>query len=124
VEIIFDDIQNEKIPPEEIDKLKEIIPKIEQSLNENLSNYLQFLSDQENKGNYVEIHWPFFEFSIALRLCKIKDKFLISVLNNYDSTVYGNLLIEGFDCISNDELKKIGKWKEYSGNKSKIRKSL
>jgi len=124
VKIIFDDIKSEKILPKEVDKVKEIIPKIEQSLNENLPNYFQFLSEQENKGNYVEIHWPFFEFSIALSLSKIKDKFLISVLNNYDYTVYGNLLIEGYACISNEELKKLCKWEEYSGKELKIRESF
>jgi len=81
VEIIFDDVKSEKILSIEIDKIKDIIPKLEFSLKENLESYFQFLSEQENNGNYLEIHWPFFELGITLMLSKIKDKFLISVLN-------------------------------------------
>jgi len=55
-------------------------------------------------------------------LSKIKDKFLVSVLNYKDSLVYGNLLIDGYLCISNDELKKLGQWQNYSENKLKILK--
>jgi len=122
VKIIFDDIKSEKIISEEVEKIKNIIPKIQVSLEENLESYFQFLSEQENNGNYLEIHWPFFELGITLMLSKIKDKFLISVLNYNDSIVYGNLLIDGYPCISNDELKKLGQWQNYSEKKLKILK--
>jgi len=120
VKIDFDENANENILSEEVIKLKEIITKLESSLNENLSNYFQFLSEQAKKENYLEIHWPFFDFGITLMLSIIKEKFLISVLNHNDSIVYGNLLIEGYPCISNDELEKLGMWKNYSENKLKI----
>jgi len=113
-------MENENILSEEVIKLKEIITKLESSLNENLSVYFQFLSEQAKKENYLEIHWPFFDFGITLMLSIIKEKFLISVLNHNDSIVYGNLLIEGYPCISNDELEKLGMWKNYSENKLKI----
>ncbi len=120
MQIIFDEIKNKNLLPEEVVKLKEIIPKLEPYFKENLSNYFQFLSEQEKKGNYLEIHWPFFDFGITLILSKIKNKFLISILNYNDIIIYGNLKIEGYDCISNDELKKLGEWKNYSEKKLKI----
>ena len=122
MEIIFDNIKSENIPSQEIDKINKIIPKLEFSLKENLSNYFQFLSEQENKGNYLEIHWPFFELGITLVVSKIKDKFLVSLLNYNDSIIYGNLLVEGFSCIDNKELTKLGKWQNYSNKKLKILK--
>jgi len=122
MKIIFDDIKDEKILTEEIEKIKSIIPKLESHFEKNLSNYFLFLSEQEKKGAYIEIHWPFFEFGITLLLSKIKDKFLISVLSHDDSIVFGNLLVEGYSCIDNNELKKFGKWQNYSSNKLKILK--
>ncbi len=122
MKIIFDDIKSEEIISEEVEKIKNIIPKIQVLLEENLESYFQFLSEQENNGNYLEIHWPFFELGITLMLSKIKGKFLISVLNHEDSIVYGNLLIDGYLCISNDELKKLGQWQNYSEKKLKILK--
>ena len=122
MKIVFDDIKSKKIIFEEVETIKNMIPKLEVLLEENLENYFQFLSEQEKKGNYLEIHWPFFELGITLMLSKIKDKFLISVLNYRDSIVYGNLLIDGYLCISNDELKKLGKWENYSDRKLKILK--
>lgn len=120
MEIIFDNIKSENILSQEIDKINKIIPKLEFSLKENLSNYFQFLSEQENKGNYLEIHWPFFELGITLVVSKIKDKFLVSLLNYNDSIIYGNLLIDGYPCISIDELKKLGQWQNYSEKKLNI----
>ncbi len=105
-----------------MEKIKNIIQKIEVLLEENLESYFQFLSEQEKNGIYLEIHWPFFELGITLMLSKIKHKFLISVLNYRDSIVYGNLLIDGYLCISNDELKKLGQWENYSDKKLKILK--
>jgi len=122
VKIVFDDIKSEKIISEEVETIKNIIPKLEVLLEENLESYFQFLSEQEKNGNYIEIHWPFFELGITLMLSKIKHKFLISVLNYRDSIVYGNLLIDGYLCISNDELKKLGQWENYSDKKLKILK--
>jgi len=122
VKIVFDDIKSEKIISEEVETIKNIIPKLKVLLEENLESYFQFLSEQEKNGNYIEIHWPFFEFGITLMLSKIKHKFLISVLNYRDLIVYGNLLIDGYVCISNDELKKLGQWQNYSDKKLKILK--
>jgi len=122
VKIDFDEMENENILSEEVIKLKEIITKLESSLNENLSIYFQFLSEQAKKENYLEIHWPFFDFGITLMLSVIKEKFLISILNHNDSIVYGNLLIEGYPCIDNEELDKLGRWNNYSENKLKILK--
>ncbi len=122
MKIDFNENTNENILSEEVIKLKEIITKLESSLNENLSIYFQFLSEQAKKENYLEIHWPFFDFGITLMLSIIKEKFLISVLNHNDSIVYGNLLIEGYPCISIDELDKLGRWNNYSENKLSILK--
>ena len=122
MKIIFDDWKGEKLLKEEVEKIKNLIPKLELPFKENLSNYFQFLSEQEKKEIYLEIHWPFFEYGITLFLSIIKGKFLISVLDHKDSIIYGNLLVEGFSCIDNKELKKLGEWQNYSNKKLKILK--
>ncbi len=114
MKIVFDRINDEAILEEEIEKIESIIPKLESSFKDNLSIYFEFLSKQEKNGNYIEIHWPLFEYNITLLLSKINEKCLISILNHKDSIVYGNLLIEGFSCLSNNELKKLGEWQGYS----------
>jgi len=81
-----------------------------------------FYLNKQKKENYLEIHWPFFDFGITLMLSIIKEKFLVSILNHTDSIVYGNLLIEGYPCIDNEELYKLGRWNNYSENKLKILK--
>jgi len=124
MKIFFDDTKSKDVVSKEVEQMKKIIPKLEPYLKENLSNYMQFLSEQENKGNYLEIYWPFFELGITLSISKIKEKFLISLLNYNDSIVFGNLLIDDYPCISNAELKKLGNWRTYCEKKLKIIKSF
>ena len=89
MKIFFDDTKSKDVASKEIEQIKNIIPKLEPHLKENLSNYIQFLSEQENKGNYLEIYWPFFELGITLSISKIKEKLEIPVVNGSVFGSYG-----------------------------------
>jgi len=79
-----------------------------------LPQYLEFLEQQEGKENYIEVHLPIFEYGVTIMMSKIRKKFLISVLDQRNSKVYGNLLLDGYDCIDVNELRKLGKWSTWS----------
>jgi len=116
--IVFDFDENAGIT--ELDKkdLNEKISRAESKINSHLQEFFSFLSKEEEKGNYVEIHWPLFEFDITIMMSKVKQKFLISVLNHNNTLVYGNLLLNDHPCIGINELKKFGDWTSYNEKKN------
>jgi len=99
------------------DELTNKITKIKNSLEKKMPKYIKFLDDEAESENYVEIYCPFFDYDITVMLSKLKEKYLISVLNHNNSKVFGNLLIEGYPCIKTEELKNFGDWKNYNQDK-------
>jgi len=53
-------------------------------------------------------------------ISKIRGSFLISVLDQRNSKVHGNLLLEGYDCIDVKELKKLSSWSTWNLVKASI----
>lgn len=117
--ILFDYEENTNISKVNMNELKKKISLIEDSLINKLPIYLEFLKQQEN-GDYIEIHWPIFDYGITIMASKLKEKFLISVLDHRNSIVYGNLILDGYDCVSIKELKNLGKWSTWQKNKLSI----
>ena len=118
VKVVFDyekePEEHRKISQQDIEEVKKKIAKIQDPLCKKLPPYLEFLTQEGKKENYIEIHFPFFEFDITILLSKIKEKFLISVLDQRNSKVYGNLLFEDYPCISVEDLRKLGSWSTWS----------
>jgi len=118
VKVVFDyekqPEKHRKISQHDIEEVKKKISKIQKLLEEKLPKYLEIFEQQETKDNYFEIHLPIFEFGLTILISKIDKKFLISVLDQRNSKVYGNLLVEGYECIGVDELRKLGSWSTWS----------
>jgi len=110
VKITFDYEEDTIITEVEIKETKKKISLIEKTLHEKLPEYLEFIERLSQNGDYIEMHFPIFEYGITFMISKIKEKFLISVLDHRNSKVYGNLLVENFNCIKVKELKKVGTW--------------
>jgi len=118
-------IQTEdQILPEEIDEIKAKVPQLEKPFEQKLGKFLEFLDQQQKEGIYIEIHYPIAYLGITVLLSKLKEKFLISVLDHANSKVYGNLIVEGFECVGINDLKEFGQWSTYSEYKLSIFKPL
>jgi len=102
----------------EIKDLNEKISRIEQKAIELIPSYFDFLTEQTDKGNYIEIHLPIFEYDITLMISKINKNFLISVLNHDNSIVYGNLILDNYPCVSLEEIKKLKDWTTFNEKKT------
>ena len=118
VKIIFDFEKNpekhRKITELDREETKKKISNVQEKLSEKLPEFLEFLNQQEVKENFIEVHVPIFEYGLTIMMSKIRGKFLISVLDQRSSQVYGNLLLDGYDCIDVNELRKLGKWSTWS----------
>ena len=117
--ITFDYEENPTISELDIEEIKKRISKVESSLSERLPKFLEYLRKEENE-DYIEIHWPIFEYGITIMSSKLKEKFLISVLDQRNSKIYGNIILDGYPCVTVQELKKLGKWSTWKGNKLNI----
>lgn len=102
----------------EIKDLNEKISRIEQKAIELIPSYFDFLTEQTDKGNYIEIHLPIFEYDITLMISKINKNFLISVSNHDNSIVYGNLILDNYPCVSLEEIKKLKDWTTFNEKKT------
>jgi len=93
---------------------------LELELLQKLPKLYDFLKKENEAGNGIEIHVPFFEVNSTVILSILKKKILISILDHKDSKVYGNLLVDGYDCVSIDELKKLKDWNTWERNKLSV----
>lgn len=124
MKIIFDYEKDQEkrrnISKEDIDEAEKKIQKLENFLCKKLPLYLEFLTEQEKIGDYVEVHLPIFDYGITLMMSRINKKFLISVLDQRNSKVYGNLLLNGYQCIKINDLKKLGSWSTWESRTASI----
>jgi len=120
VHIIFDNHRKPNFSEKEIEETKKKISLVENEINSKVPKYLDFLNQHEKRGDYIEIHWPIFDYGITIMMSKIKKKFLISVLDQRNSKVYGNLLLDGYNCIDVNELKKLGTWSTWERNRLSV----
>ena len=118
--IIFDNHRKPNFSEEEIEETKKKISLVENEINSKVPKYLDFLNQLEKRGDYIEIHWPIFDYGITIMMSKLQEKFLISVLDQRNSKVYGNLLLDGYDCIDIKELKKFGTWSTWKRGGSSV----
>jgi len=117
--ISFDYEENPTVSELDIKEIKKRISKVESSLSEKLPKFLEYLRREEN-NDYIEIHWPVFEYGITIMFSKLNEKFLISVLDHRNSKIYGNIILDGYPCVTIQELKKLGRWSTWKGNKLNI----
>lgn len=117
--ISFDYEENPNISEADMEEIKKRISLVENSITNKAPRFLEYLDQQEN-DDYIEIHWPIFEYGITIMFSKLKEKFLISVLDHRNSIVYGNLILSGYRCTSIKELKELGEWSKWRRNKLSI----
>ncbi len=117
--ISFDYEENPNISEADIEEIKKRISLVENSIINKAPRFLEYLDQQEN-DDYIEIHWPIFEYGITIMFSKLKEKFLISVLDQRNSKIYGNIILDGYPCVTIQELKKLGRWSTWKGNKLNI----
>lgn len=109
------EVFDEKSPHPRPRELEHQIAKSIPFLEENLDRLLDFIKKMEDSNTYIEINLPFFESNISYKINRFYDKIIISVLKYDDTTVYGHLLIDGYDCLDKNGIKKLGDWASHNG---------
>jgi len=112
----FNPSTDEIVKKAEIEEIEKRILIKKDYISSIIPSYLKFLQEQ-NLSDYIEIHVPIFDYGITLVISFLKQKLLISILDYKDSKVYGNLLVDGYDCIKSDEVKNFGNWSKWKLNR-------
>jgi len=79
-------------------------------LENNLNRLLEYLKNEEQKNNYIEIDMPFLESNLSFKFNLYFEKLMVSVMRYDDSKILGQLIIDGFDCLGINEIKTLGDW--------------
>jgi len=106
--------EKEKISELDKREIKTKISIITNLLGKKIPSFIKFLDDQTKKGEYLEINYPLFQYDITIMISKIKQKYLISVLNHNNTLIYGNLILDSLPCIHINELSTFGDWSNYN----------
>jgi len=106
--------EKEKIPELEKSEIETKISNITNLLGEKVPSFIKFLDSQTKNGDYLEINYPIFQYDITIMISKIKEKYLISVLNHNNTLIYGNLILDSLPCIHINELSAFGDWSNYN----------
>ena len=109
------ELLDEKTPPNNPPEFESQIAKSMPFLEKNLDRLLEYIKKEEGMKNYIEINLPFFDSNIAYKISRFYGKVIISVLKYDDSRIYGHLLIDGYDCLDKNGIKKLGTWSEHKG---------
>jgi len=102
----FESLENKHVEDEIKNEISKAIPFLEK----NLDRLIQYLRTEENLNTYIEINLPFLDSNISFQINLYSGKILILVRSFDDKTFYGYLILEGYDCIEKEGLKKIGNW--------------
>jgi len=121
---------NQELKPKQITELDRKISNSMPFLEKNFERLLNYLKKEEEFGNYIEINLPKTDSDLFFKLNLYKGKIIISVIKlssktqgetqedeiiafdptkkspNYE--IVGHLLIDGFDCLGKEEIRKLG----------------
>jgi len=101
---------NPKISKAELVEIEKQISNATRLLETNLNGLLEYLKNEEQKNNYIEIDMPFLESNLSFKFNLYFEKLMVSVMNYNDSKILGQLIIDGFDCLGINEIKSLGDW--------------
>jgi len=101
---------NPKMSNNEIVEIEKQISNATHLLENNLNRLLEYLKNEEQKNNYIEIDMPFLESNLSFKFNLYFGKLMVSVMNYDDSKILGQLTIDGFDCLDINEIKTLGDW--------------
>lgn len=95
---------------DEIVEIEKQISNATHLLENNLNRLLEYLKNEEQKNNYIEIDMPFLESNLSFKFNLYFEKLMVSVMRYDDSKILGQLIIDGFDCLGINEIKTLGDW--------------
>jgi len=101
---------NPKMQPIKIVEIEKQISNATHLLENNLNRLLEYLKNEEQKNNYIEIDMPFLESNLSFKFNLYFEKLMVSVMNYDDSKILGQLVIDSFDCLDINEIKSLGDW--------------
>jgi len=101
---------NPKMSNDEIVEIEKQISNATHFLENNLNRLLEYLKNEEQKNNYIEIDMPLLESNLSFKFNLYFGKLMVSVMNYDDSKILGQLTIDGFDCLDINEIKSLGDW--------------
>jgi len=99
-----------KYGQDHIDEIEKQITKAIPFLQKNLSRNIEYLKKEESLKSYIEINLPFFDSNLSFQINLYDGKVLILIKSWDDKSFFGYLILEGFDCMDENVLKRIGRW--------------
>jgi len=115
----FEPIAN-NIPEPRQSELKSEIRESFPILEKSLRRLLDYLKKEQKNENYIEIELPILHLGISYRISRLYEKIVITVMKWNSSEIYGHLIVDGYDCIGEQEIKKIFDWKIFSKTSSRF----
>ena len=100
---------NEELTTEQVNELEKKISKSISFLEKNLSRLGDYLKKEEEAANYIEINLPKLDSELCFKLNLYCGKIIVSVMKGSNYEIVGHLLINGFDCLDKNEIKRLGR---------------
>ena len=116
----FDPI-SEELTSEQILEFEKNISKSVPFMEKNLKRLLNYLKKQEEAGNYIEINLPKLDSELCFKLNLYCGKIIVSVMKGSNYEIVVHLLINGFDCLDKNEIKRLGKLDTYKDKISRFK---
>jgi len=82
-------------------------------LEKSLARIVNYLKKEEEHQNYIEIELPILNLGISYRISFLYEKIIIAVMKWNSSEIYGHLIVGGYDCGDQKEIKKLLDWKTH-----------
>ncbi len=87
--------------------------KFVEFLSENFSRFKEYFLTEEKLGNYIEIDIPLLGTNFSYKINQFYGRFMISVLDHKDSKIFGHLLLDGYDFLDSETIRKLGNFQTH-----------
>ena len=98
---------NDKVKREQIFEVKRHIAKALPFIEKNLERLVNYLKNEENLNNKIEIDLPIFNSNISFRIFLYEGKIITIVMNYEDLTMLGYFVKKNQDFMILEDVKKI-----------------
>jgi len=135
---------NKELTSEQVNELEKKISKSISFIEKNLTRLSNYLKNEEEAGNYIEINLPKLDSELSFKINLYYGKIIISIICSRTKTgeqiqeepkdvlfnplktgpdyeIVGHLMIDGLDCLAKDDIKRLGSLLNSKGKDSRFK---